>query len=210
MHYIALLADRMGGGLTALSEDWVGVWAASEISFKQLAADISQLETQLNKVENELKAVSSTTPPLPHAQPLIKRLEGVVGVHKPTLLKMKGGLKEVETELEKLLAKWGENLKGGDEDGSKKFFTTLSDFLKSFKQSAEENAQRKAEAERSKEVSKESANTEDGASSPKGGAGAGAKKKGENLFGKFHDAQKASAGDVLAEFKMRMAKGKGK
>ena len=208
MHYIALLAERMGGGLTALSEDWVGVWAASEISFKQLAADISQLEVQLNKVETELKIVSTTTPPLPHSQPIIKRLEGVVAVHKPTLLKMKSGLKEVEGDLDKLLGKWGETLKGGEDDGCKKFFTTLSEFLKSFKQSAEENAQRKAEAEKSKEVTKESANTEDGASSPKGGVGA--KKKGENLFGKFHDAQKASAGDVLAEFKMRMAKGKGK
>ena len=36
------------------------------------------------------------------------------------------------------------------------------------------------------------------------GAGAGLKKGGDNIFGNFHAAQKASAGDVVNEFKLKL------
>eukprot|EP00981_Chlorochromonas_danica_P005143 scaffold1036_cov169-Ochromonas_danica.AAC.23 len=207
MNFIALIVEQQAPDIRDISEKWTGVWAAGDISFKQLITDINQLEVQLNKVEQELVKAREMS----LGAPLIKRLEQISQANRPKFDSLKKMSKSAESELEHLMARYGEDLRAvSDEDPCKKFFVTIADFAKALRCALEENSARRAEAEKSQQKSAAPTTSIETESSGKINEEGSVKKKApqENIFGRFHDAQKASAGDVLAEFKMRMAKGK--
>lgn len=202
MNFLALIAEQQAPEVATLSEQWMGVWAAAEINFKQLTGDINQLDIQLGKVDQEFTKTQELAP----GSPLFRRLDHILRANRPVLADLKSAAKTAESDLDKLMTKYGEQLKGtSEEDPCKKFFSTVADFAKSFRAAIDENVSKRAEYEKAQKMAAEmDAKQEESKSAPKPPPGA---KKGpqENLFGRFHDAQKASAGDVLAEFKMRMA-----
>jgi hypothetical protein len=108
-------------------------------------------------------------------------------------------------------------MKEGEGDPCKTFFTTIANFARSFHAAADENTAKRLAAEKaaSAQSQKESkaaaaAGATTAASAGSSGAptpsGPAAKAKTENIFGMFHSAQEASSDDVIAEFKLKMAK----
>lgn len=205
MNFVALIAEQQAPETTSLSESWMGIWAAAEINFKQLTTDINQLDAQLNKVDQEyLKAKEDAA-----STSLARRLDSILKANKPVLEDMKKSIKSAEQGVEKVMQRYGESLRGAnaEEDSCKKFFSTIADFAKSFRAALDENVARRAEIEKAQRALAEAdtSGKEDKKSGGSSAASAQGKKPQENLFGRFHDAQKASAGDVLAEFKLKMA-----
>lgn len=209
MNYLASLSEENAPETLTLSENWMGVWAAAEVNFKQLTTDVNQLDVQMQRIQQE----ASKAKDMPGERPLVQRLDQILATNQPVMNNLKASLRQAESSLETLLSRYGESLKAvSEEDPAKKFFSTFADFAKAFRAAVDENASKKQEAEKAQRIAAEidakAAAADEGAGKDKAGK---AVRKGpqENLFGRFHDAQKASAGDVLAEFKMRMAQ-KGK
>ncbi len=57
MNYLALYAQRYEPALLGFSDHWVALWAAADMTFKQVIADLGQLESQVKKLEGELKRI---------------------------------------------------------------------------------------------------------------------------------------------------------
>ena len=96
----------------------------------------------------------------------------------------------------------------------------MASFAKAFRQASLENSNRRLEAEKQAAKKAEAGRRKEpeaaagggggaaeaggGATGP-GGAGNGSGSGKDNIFANFHSAQKASAGDLMAEFKMKTA-----
>jgi len=50
--------------LLSFSDDWVAVWAAADLNYKQLLGDINNLESIFNKLQNELTVLKENKLPL--------------------------------------------------------------------------------------------------------------------------------------------------
>lgn len=152
--------------------------------------------------------------------PLHRRLNGFLLTAKPRVAQLKQQVKNVETAVETEMNKYGESLKKtAEDDPSKLFFSTITTFARALRTAVDENAARKLIAEKAakaaadaqtKEANRAPANgaahaggAHSGAPTPTSAAG---KAKTENIFGMFHSAQEASSDDVIAEFKLKMAK----
>ncbi len=53
MHFLGLLSEKHSPQLIAMSEGWVGIWAASELSLTQIKVDLGQLDAQVKRVNAE-------------------------------------------------------------------------------------------------------------------------------------------------------------
>jgi hypothetical protein len=206
MNFLALIAEQQAPELMNLSEEWIGVWAAADISFKQLSTDINQLEIQLNKVDHEFNKTNESE--LEKGGALFKRLNTILRTNQPVLSQMKQSFKRAEMDLEQLMSKYGEQLGGVDEedpeeDPSKKFFSTIADFVRAFQVAIDENISKRQEYEKAMKMAADQDAKR--AESSQDGKPAKQKRLTANIFGRFHDAQKASTGDVLAAFKLKLA-----
>jgi hypothetical protein len=224
MNFLALMIEQHHPTAMAFAENWVAVWVAGDITFKQLQTEVNQLEAQINKVSMELNRLKQgcENPGLdgtledingPMTKPLHDRLSQFLQVAKPQLQTMKESTVNVETTLGKLMIEFGENLKGTVEgDPAKRFFTTMVEFARAFQAAHDDNV---AKLQAQEKINKTLSDAESKSSNKPLSLASVAKvavaathgtTPPENLFGRFHQAQNASAGDVLAEFKSKMNK----
>lgn len=120
----------------------------------------------------------------------------------------------MEGAVEREVNKYGDTLKKtADEDPCRAFFNTMASFARSFRSAADDNAAKRLAEEKAAQAKAtaearaagRAGNAENTAAAANAGVAAGPSKK-ENIFGMFHSAQEASSDDVIAEFKMKMAK----
>ncbi len=101
--------------------------------------------------------------------------------------------------------RYGENIKGTEEDPVKAFFVLMSSFVRAFRQAVSENTNKRLEAEKNAKKAIEQANRgkKEEVLTPSTKADGTKEKAKDNLFANFNNAQKATAGDLMAEFKMK-------
>lgn len=57
MHFLARQAELRDPALLELSEKWVALWAAADISYKQLCGDVTNLDNMVNKMNAEFTRI---------------------------------------------------------------------------------------------------------------------------------------------------------
>ena len=228
VHFLGLEVEKRCPALMNLSEKWVAIWAAADISLKQLNTEVMQLDAQINKLNSEFTRIKDTRENIgldgkledakgPAMNPLHRRLSGFLIPAKPRIAGMKTQIKTVEAAVEKEMQKYGESMKTvGEGDPSQNFFSAIATFARNFRTAIDENIAKRVEAEKAARAALEAAQKSSmkkaaavGAFAAAGKAGkaaaAGGAGKADNIFGMFHSAQEASSDDVVAEFKAKLA-----
>lgn len=146
---------------------FVGIWAAAELSLRDIKTDMNALEKQVTKMNNEFLKIKDgkENPGLDGVledsrghctSPLYRRLDSFLHEGKAKMSYLQTMCTEIETALEGLMAKYGENFKAvTDEDNCKKFFTTISTFAKSFRAAMDDNIKRRLAAEKAARLANE-------------------------------------------------------
>ena len=148
----------------------------------------------------------------PAMNPLYNRLNSFLLISKPKISTIKILFKNIENKIEFEMNKYGESLKKiSDEDNSKLFFTTIVNFAKAYRSAADENITKRLAIEKANKALEAKATTTTSTNNNTTATTttttvSGNKAKTENIFGMFHSAQEASSDDVIAEFKLKMAK----
>lgn len=234
MNYLALVAEQYYPEIAKLSEAWVAIWVAADVSFKQLQTDVNQLEVQFNKVNAEFTRLKpgKENPGLdgqmedlngPVIKPLHNKLNTFLQAAKPRLQNVKDTMKSLESDLEKCMNVFGESLKAlSEEDPSKKFFSTIVEFAKAFQTALDDNLAKRQAHEKAAKALAEAEQKVQSQASPVKLPGfqlpplplksplkpAQPAPPTDNLFGQFHKSQTASPTDLLAEFKSKLNKQK--
>lgn len=233
LHVIAQLGERHCAEALTLSSHWVAVYAAAEVPWRQLSGDVAQLAQQVNRLANELAQLRDGPDNVgldqqkedgrgPVVAPLRRRLQTFLDSARPRLLDVQQTLKDTETRIEQIFARFGEASKGGGadgEDGVRRLWTTLADFGRALSVAVEDNKAKRLAAEKAQRLAEEEAARSQAkhqhqhqqapasAAAAAPSAAPSAAKKNNNLFGNFHSAQAAaSATDLVAEFKSKLAK----
>lgn len=145
----------------------VGIWAAAELSLRDIKVDLGALEKQVTKMNNEFLKIKDgkENPGLDGVledmrghctSPLYRRLDSFLHEGKAKMSYLQTMCSEIEASLETLMAKYGENFKAmSDEDTSKKFFTTISTFAKSFRAAMDENIKKRVAQEKAARLANE-------------------------------------------------------
>lgn len=215
IHFVSQQLESEDKEVLTFADGFVSVWAAAEISFKQLDVEMRQLEGDLNKtvmemdkgiplIENAKDAAPGVVPPLK------ARLESFLAIAQPRMADMKTKLAGATNILKGIMKKFGEGNGDPAEDTQKQFLGQLTGFAKTLKSACEDNAKVRAEEEKKKKKE------EDATATPKkrpsvaqgtaGPAGTAAKPDSKNIFGSFNTAQNGSQNDIMAEMRMRMKK----
>ena len=228
MHFLARQADMHDPRLSELSDQWVALWAAADISYKQLSGEVANLDTLVNKMNTEFTRIKDSKDNIgldgkmedckgPAMNPLHRRLNGFLLTAKPRIAQIRLQVKSVEAAVEKEMNKYGDSLKKtADDDACKLFFSTIAQFARAYRTACDENTARRLAAEKASKAATDAAQKESAKAAPggvpggvglpgMGGAKTG-KAKTENIFGMFAASQEASSDDVIAEFKLKMAK----
>ena len=149
----------------------------------------------------------------PAMNPLYNRLNSFLLISKPKISTIKILFKNIETKIEFEMNKYGESLKKiSDEDNSKLFFTAIVNFAKAYRSAADDNITKRLAIEKANKALEAKATTTSTnnntttTTTTTTTTVSGNKAKTENIFGMFHSAQEASSDDVIAEFKLKMAK----
>lgn len=232
MHFLARQAELKDPHLSELSDKWVALWAAADISYKQLTGEVATLDTLVNKMNSEFTRIKDSKDNIgldgkmedckgPAMNPLHRRLNGFLLTAKPRIATIRQQVKNVEAAVEKEMNKYGDSLKKtAEDDACKLFFSTIASFARAYRTACDENAAKRLAAEKAQKAASDAANKESAKTA--GGAAAGGvpggmalpgmggpakgKAKTENIFGMFQASQEASSDDVIAEFKLKMAK----
>jgi hypothetical protein len=234
LHVIAQLAEKrpMYHDVLAVSNHWLAIFAASEISWKQLLGDIAQLNQQVVRVQNEFKQIKNGCENAgldgvkedingATVQPLHHRLNGFLSLANPQLSLIQDTAKDIEALVEGIFNRFGESMKRtssesetGD-DSMKKFWSTFADFGRALSAAVEENKAKKLATEKAQKLADDEAaramlkqqNSNGTNVVLANAAPASIAVKKDNLFGNFHSAQAtATANDLVAEFKNKLAK----
>jgi hypothetical protein len=211
MNFLALMAESYSPDLVHFCNGWVGIWAAAEMSMKDLVTDLNQLELQLTKLQQEHSRIKDATTAIIGldgstedskgycTQPLFSRLDHFLSEAKPRLTFIKNELRSVESQVESNMARYGENYRAiADEDPCKKFYSTLSAFARSLTTAHDQNTKRKlAELRAAKLAAEANAKLEAKAKLAAAGpvtvtgAAAGVSTKTSNVDNKKDDVQPA-------------------
>jgi len=205
------LSDR--NLIKGLSSDWVAMWAAADINYKQLCSEINRLEGQVNKLNQEFILIKHSGENVgldgkledargPTFNPLYNRLNLFLNDAKPRIAHMKVQKVLIEQKVDKEMSMYGESInRPSDEDSCRGFFSCISNFARALVTVSEAKLKLRLAQERELERLQSKANKEPAATKePENKL-----KHTDNLFGMFHTAQQASADAVLAEFKMKMS-----
>lgn len=104
--------------LMKMTEHWVAIWAAAELSFKQIVTDINNLEKQLNTINQEyirlndgaeivgLDGKLESRASGACTNPLFRRLDLFLTSSKPRLAAATIQMKGFELEVEKLMKRY--------------------------------------------------------------------------------------------------------
>lgn len=125
------------------------------------------LEKQVTKMNNEFLKIKDgkENPGLdgvledsrgPCTSPLYRRLDSFLHEGKAKMAYLQTLCTEIESSLETLMARYGENFRAvSDEDNCKKFFTTISSFAKGFRSAMDENIKKRLAQEKAARLAKE-------------------------------------------------------
>jgi hypothetical protein len=233
MHFLAMVTyETDPRKVESLFVSWKAIWAAADISFKQVQADLQTLDYQVNQMNAEFIRIKDTRENVgldglledakgPVINPLYHRLDSFLTMAKPKIAQMKQFAKSLESSLERNMNRYGESLLAmSEEDPTKKFFSTFTEFAKSYHKANDDNfLKRKAQEEadlllqqqqQKQQLQKQlqqqkslKATVADASISANTTTTSKPVKKAENLFGQFHKSQTASANDLIAEFRMK-------
>ena len=201
-----------------LSSDWVAVWAAADVNYKQLCSEINRLEGQVHKLNQEFILIKLAGENVgldgmledargPTFNPLYNRLNLFLNDAKPRIAHMKVQKALVEQQVDKEMQAFGESIsRPSDDDSCKGFFSCIANFARALLTVSEAKLKLRLAQERELERLQNRANKDPSPANGASGKGSENKMKhADNLFGMFHTAQQASPDAVLAEFKMKMS-----
>lgn len=109
LHYISWELEKKQPELLSVGSSWEGVWAAAEVSFKQLEVDIKQLETQVERLRTELNnGVSKVLEEKGEsvAGPLRTRINKFLSAADPRMAAIKRLQGEVTTNITTAMARY--------------------------------------------------------------------------------------------------------
>eukprot|EP01040_Poterioochromonas_malhamensis_P011521 gene11521-12563_t len=233
MTYLAnIIEERYPKLIPTFSELSPAVLACADISYRQLQQDVTLLETQYNKVMQELEKIKEgkENPGLDSllednrgksVGPLYQRLTAFKQRVTPILQDIKSSQKKADDILTQILtyynnesfaaAKSGaaqnpeeSGAEGGD--AVKKFFGMVLDFSRLFQAAVEENKQKRLLQEKlqQQQTLQEGKDQKDQKVSAPAPMLKDLKKGQSDIFGQFHNAQKASNDQLLEEFKNKL------
>lgn len=226
LHFIAHLADSPqnpnSAQLLGFSTQWLGVWAAGEVNWRQVQTDLNNLETQVRFMNTEFIRIKDTRENIgldgeledakgPTTNPLYLRLDAFLTAAKPRLALMQQHRKSLDSDLGTLLARYGESMQ--DKDGAcpvQKFFGVFGDFAKAYQHCVEDNQKVKKEKEKQRllleQQQQQQQQTNSPASASPSASNHSTSKQQNNLFGHFAQSQaQANVSDCVAEFKSKLA-----
>ena len=105
IHFIAHQAETRNREIIGLSDGWAAMWAASDVSLKQLELDIRQLELQVEKVQSEAKTGVAKVLDLAgeaSASALRDRLESFLEIALPRLKTLNKQLQDTDSAVKEL------------------------------------------------------------------------------------------------------------
>lgn len=220
LHMLALLvADTP---LITISDDWVAIWAAADLNYKQIQIDLNQLEGLFTKLQAELVVVKENKmlgidkkPLSDHkANPLYKRLDTFLTSSKVKLVDLKNNMTKVEQGMDTLMSAYGENAKEvSDEDTIKRFWNLIVSFVRNLRKAHEDNTRRRIAAEKAAKAADLKAAKARAASlppvpiSPKGKSVKIDESSApvDNIFGRFHSLQQENTEEVLAQYRLKLS-----
>lgn len=213
MHFLALSVEQRYPDILQWDEQCVALFAAAEISWKQIAGDLHQLQTQYTRLENEFGKIKDSRENLgldgvkedirgTVTNAYHRRLDGFLFGAKPKLEKVKAQSTAAQNAVKAMMVVYGEDKNKPEEgDPTQLFFRSIADFARQFRSAVDENKAKKEAAEKEAAAQKAKSNKQMERQSS-----VDSKKDSENLFGQFHSAQGLSPDAVVAEFKMKLMK----
>ena len=209
LNFVVKAMEKQDPNAGKFSESWVSMWAAAEISFKQLETDMKQLAIEIDRTKSELE---NNVPKLlvdnpKMGKPLEKRLKDFLSVAGPRMTELKIKLSQTDEAIRNTMAKYGEGKSGSEPEGDalKDFFVQMCTFARAYKVAHDENLKQKLDEE--KKAKKDGASTTTTplkVSIPTAAEEKADERPKENIFGNFNAAKAASPNDMIAEFKKRM------
>lgn len=208
LNFVARTVEKHSPDACKYMDSWESMWAAAEVPYKQLEADMKTLSLEIDRTKNELNnnvpKLMAENPEM--GGPLEKRLKEFLAVAGPRMDDLKIKLSQTGDAVRDVMAKYGE---GKSEDGGdpfKDFFNQMVTFSRAFKNAVDLNIKERLEAEK-KAAKTAGGNTAAPAKTNNDTEGAATtKKQSDNIFGNFHANKGASQGDLIAEFKKRTQK----
>ena len=208
LNFVVKTMEKQDPNAGKFAESWVSMWAAAEISFKQLETDMKQLSIEIDRTKAELE---TNVPKLlidnPNmGKPLEKRLKDFLSVAGPRMTELKIKLSQTDEAIRSTMAKYGEGKSGGEPEGDalKDFFVQMCTFARAYKTAYEENLKQKLDEEKKAKKDGLSAPVPLKVSIPTAVEEKADERPKENIFGNFNAAKSASPNDMIAEFKKRM------
>ena len=165
INFIATQAEANDKELLTLSDGWTAMWAASDLSIKQIEREINSLKGSLNQVKTELKTNLSKIREQggqTMAQPLETHFVPFVADGEVKLAALHTLVQQVTKHMNQVAARFGEVIgsNDGEEDEYKQFFMLVSRFAHEYKSAADLNVFRREEAvkaQRRKTITEETA-----------------------------------------------------
>ena len=160
IHVLATLVTVNIPELLPISQSWVAIAAATEVSLQQILSEVSQLDQQVNRMNSEFVKIREgrenpgldgqlETSKGPVTHPLQKRLDQFLRYSKPKMTTVKALAKAVEANVAAMMSLYGLKLVLHiEEDACKGFFSVISNFFRSLRTAADENIKRKKALEK--------------------------------------------------------------
>lgn len=168
LNFLVQIIETEAPELLKMSDKWIAVWAATEISLKQLASDVALLDQQVERVSQELAKLTvgtlfegldglHETVEAPFTACLTRRLNSFLEEAVPKMESLRNAFNQAQTAIRCTMALFGEKLSsvGGNpsrdqgahqlEDPCKQFFITIVDFIKAFYTVVDQNNRKRAE-----------------------------------------------------------------
>jgi hypothetical protein len=167
LNFLVAVLESDSSAVINLSDDWMSVWATTELSLKHLASEILHLDHQIEKVSLEysmlnnsttfigLDGVSETSDGL-CTESLRNRIKNFLLVSVPLIEKLKIQIQSTEKNVDELMKLFGESITklsiSNDGDNCKEFFSCIVEFVRSIRQIHDLNLKQKSDEEREKRI----------------------------------------------------------
>ena len=160
MNILASLVTEHVPDAVQMSQSWIAIPAAANVSLQQTVCDVNKLEQQVNKMNQEFLRIKDSQENVgldgvletckgSVTYPIHRRLNEFLISAKPKIGAIKTDMKAIEKNVAQVMAMYGEKFSiEGDEDLFKKFFSSICLFFRSLRLAVEENLKKKKAQEK--------------------------------------------------------------
>jgi len=167
IHILANLVTDHAVDVFAISQSWTAIPSAANMSLQQTMCDVTKLEQQVNKMNQEFIRIKDAQENIGLdgvlesckgvvTFPLHRRLNEFLISAKPKIAVIKSDMKTIEKTVASILGAYGERFSlDGDEDTFKRFFSSIFVFFRSLRTAADENLKRRKAQEKAANLEQE-------------------------------------------------------